>query len=593
MTILRLIRSAGLWSCITVAATPLATPLAVTLPVSRLSNFQGPNTNTGTITGIVVLNNTADELPLRRVTVIVSGGDLKVPQAALTDDTGRFVFGQLAPGTYSVTLHRPSFVPAVIDDAEPVRVQVTSNQKVALKLRMQRGAALTGEVRLESGQPAEGFGVLVLRQQIVSGLMRLKPVLGPGTQVATDDRGVYRIFGLQPGTYVIQVFPPPQLGVMQLSTDAEVSWIQTRNTNAPPVPGQVVTVAPVFYPGVTRAIEATPITIAAGDDRNGLDVMVRHVPIASVTGTIINPDGRPMDGRVEMTPVSESGSVDRGQGGLAIPSVVSTSSDGMFRFGNVTPGRYRLTASGGRSGQMMWASEDIYLVGQNTQSTTLRLQPGATVSGTITADGPSLPPTGLKISMLRLSQSRLSLDMPVSAASLTSAVAGDGSFVITGVPPGDYRVTLLTELGDAGRSNWTLKAAVFAGRDVADLALVVQAGQHVSGGVLAITDKISEVSGSIVDQAGQPAASISIIVFSVEPAYWTAGSRRVQHVRPLNDGTFRVVGLPAGEYCLSVVTGLADYELTDKDFLQQLIPGAVRLTLADGEKRFQSLKVQR
>jgi hypothetical protein len=72
-------------------------------------------------------------------------------------------------------------------------------------MRLPHGSVITGVVRSSSGAPLPGAGVLVAGIQAgTTGPRNLLPTLQPLT---TDDRGVYRAFGLPPGDYVVQVQP--------------------------------------------------------------------------------------------------------------------------------------------------------------------------------------------------------------------------------------------------------------------------------------------------------------------------------------------------------------------------------------------------
>jgi len=68
-------------------------------------------------------------------------------------------------------------------------------------------------------------------------------------------------------------------------------------------------------------------------------------------------------------------------------------------------------------------------------------------------------------------------------------------------------------------------------------------------------------------------------------------TRRVVQAQPASDGKFTVIGLPPGEYYVSAVTRLEPGDLENRQFLEDLVPAAIRLSLADGEKKTQDLKL--
>ena len=112
-----------------------------------------------------------------------------------------------------------------------------------------------------------------------------------------------------------------------------------------------------------------------------------------------------------------------------------------------------------------------------------------------------------------------------------------------------------------------------------------------AGLVVTLTDRPTEISGIVKDAAGRPAPGFPIIVFSTDRNNWTTGSRRVLQARPSSDGQYRLVGLPAGEYYVAAVTDIDPTQLYDPAFLQQLTASSFKITLADGEKKTQDLKL--
>ena len=247
-----------------------------------------------------------------------------------------------------------------------------------------------------------------------------------------------------------------------------------------------------------------------------------------------------------------------------------------------------------------WASADLSVNGVDLSDVVLRLQPGMNVSGKIVFEGSTAPPADV-------TKTRVSLTPPPAGSSaielMASTVLGgtlatvsdDGTFVIKGVVPNKYRVTVTGQGVLMGQqlpgSTWKLKSAMFNGRDVSDLPMEVRPNEDASGLVVTFTDHPTEISGSVVDRAGRPAPGFPIVVFSTDRAYWTVGSRRIQQVRPSSDGKYKLSGLPAGEYYVCAVTDLDQNQLYDPSALDALAAGSFKITLADGEKKVQDLKL--
>ena len=177
-------------------------------------------------------------------------------------------------------------------------------------------------------------------------------------------------------------------------------------------------------------------------------------------------------------------------------------------------------------------------------------------------------------------------------------VAADGTFSATGIAPGLYRFLAqpgflgnLSPSAVASAGGWVVKSAMVGGRDIADAVLEVKAGEDVSGVVVTFTDQPTELSGRVYDQAGRVTADFPIVIVSTDRTTWVSDSRRVQVVRPATDGRFVATGLPAGEYYLAAVTAIEPDQLVDPSFLEQLAAVAIRLAIADGEKKTQDVKL--
>jgi len=91
--------------------------------------------------------------------------------------------------------------------------------------------------------------------------------------------------------------------------------------------------------------------------------------------------------------------------------------------------------------------------------------------------------------------------------------------------------------------------------------------------------------------AGRPAPDYFIILFPAEEHLWLPQSRRIRALHPDNEGKYRAPNLPAGEYLLCAVTDVAQFEWFDPAYLAQLKPAAIRLMIAEGDRKAQDLRI--
>jgi hypothetical protein len=237
----------------------------------------------------------------------------------------------------------------------------------------------------------------------------------------------------------------------------------------------------------------------------------------------------------------------------------------------------------------------------------LNLQPGMTVSGNVTFVSSAIsPPTDLTRVRVTI-QARGSQTMEMGGIP-PALVDANGHFTITGVPPGQYMLQAnagnggLVAQGGTGRgggaatggaqtAGWTLKSAMVGGRDSLDFPLVVQPNNDVTGAVLTFTDRSQELSGTLQDSTGRPTSDYTIIIFPADKNYWMPQSRRIQSARPSTDGKYSFRGLPQGDYRLIAVTDVETGEWYDPAFLTQLAGAAMPISLTEGEKKVQDLRL--
>ena len=61
--------------------------------------------------------------------------------------------------------------------------------------------------------------------------------------------------------------------------------------------------------------------------------------------------------------------------------------------------------------------------------------------------------------------------------------------------------------------------------------------------------------------------------------------------RPATNGAFALDGLPPGQYRVAVLTDLDPADLADSSFLDALAGAAVTVTLGEGERKTQDLRI--
>ncbi len=594
-----------------------------------LTGFQAPPpqpqaSGTGAISGVVVSTGSSPQ-PIRRAVVKLSASG-NVNRAAITDDNGQFNFALLPPGTFSLSVSKPAYVTTTFGQkgsgaGTPI-VLKEGERLTNLRVPLTRGSVITGTVRDQAGDPVRDLPVFVARADAPpSDSVRVDTVI-------TDDTGTYRIYGLVPGTYLVGSLPRPaasssadMAALTRAQVDAELRMLQQRTgaavttpatpAAAPAASDRRFTYAPVFHPSAIAAEQAVPIVLGPGEERRGVDITVVLAAVASISGTVIGADGQPTSA-VSIEFSRPSPTLPLGAALDASPTR-RPAPDGTFKATNLVPGTYTLIARSifetvrtNAAGQVVLtsvsstpteaapfytATTTVELSGADVGGVVLQLRLAPTMTGKVAFDSATqTQPANLSTVRLQMSPdgNRLSV-FSLGGGSLTGAVRPDGSFEMKGLSPGAYTFTGQVP-GAANSKPWRLRSVMMAGRDLLDQPLVVGDASF-SDVVATFTDRQTELSGTLETSAGAPASDFVIIAMPADRALWKS-TRRVQSTRPATNGQYTFADLPPGDYLISIATDAPENWKTE-DFLSTVAGAGVKVTLGEGEKKTQLLRISR
>src|ERR1044072_7426354 len=116
-----------------------------------------------------------------------------------SDIEGNFRVTGLEPALYTVSANAPAYtMPMIADPFTPTYYRVGDT----VRIEMMRGGAITGTVTNGVGEPVVAVRVpaTMIRDARGDGAKTLAYIT---SEQPTDDRGIYRIYGLRPGTYIV------------------------------------------------------------------------------------------------------------------------------------------------------------------------------------------------------------------------------------------------------------------------------------------------------------------------------------------------------------------------------------------------------
>ena len=309
-------------------------------------------TKPGTISGRVI-NESGRPLPNAGVLLRRLGSMEPGSITTTTDREGKFEVNGLQPARYQIFAFRQGYAPLArdLDDAEVPAYRVGDSVTLVLT----KGGVITGTVTNQAGEPVVGVNVRALMVHTANRLPFPYNLIGLAD--TTDDRGIYRIYGLAEGTYVVWA-----------GGDGESQY----TTNVDPFSDDV----PTYAPASTRDT-AQEITVRAGAEANGVDIQYRGGSGYAVSGSARAPGGN-QTLPFAIILVSASG-----------PQWQTRTSQGPndrgFMFPGVDDGDYSISAISQRpDGELMFsAAKQIKVRGADVSGVELVVQPLSSVTGRV------------------------------------------------------------------------------------------------------------------------------------------------------------------------------------------------------------------
>lgn len=523
--------------------TNLAKPFFIWLIAILLLPIAAFAQERGTISGRVV---TEDGRALAGMNVFLSASGQDRPRSTATDEEGKFEFNNLPERNYFVSAStQKGYVvkPQAMD--EPSRGRLRPGATVTIT--MIRGGVITGRVTNTNGNPLISINVSAIRVRDQNGNRTNIP--SGGIPLSTDDRGIYRIYGLLPGTYIV------------VANSNNFSF-----TGAPsPYYGEV----PTYHPSSTRDT-AAEVKVTSGEETTGIDISYRGEP------------GHAVSGKVLATGQSQTAI----RPSVALRSIVTNTTVGTasiqpgqeeigYAIYGVPDGEYEVTASqGGGDTEEIFYSDPrrVTVKGADVTGINLRLAPTATIAGHFTiekapvaCDAKLKPvPEELSVFVRRDESGEPNTSRTRIALSTTGRPDQKGDFKINGITPGRYRFQPSLPV-----DTWFLKSITGpapaaspapspAGKpatavDLTRGSLPLTSGQHYSGATITITDGGATLRGKVVasTESGKLPPRMQVHLIPAELNAVNDVLRFAERIA-LREGSFSFANIPPGKYWLLV-----------------------------------------
>lgn len=450
-----------------------------------------------------------------------------------TDPTGNYRITNLPAGTYTIRPMAPAF--ALEDEVTNNSVVVTEGENVEdINFSLVPGGVITGKI-------SDGDGKPLIEQHVT-----VFPSDGErydgrwAGNLRTDDRGIYRAFGLKAGKYKVSVGEEDSL-----PTGPQSSYRKT------------------FYPSVTDITKATVIEVTPGSETPNIDIVLgRPVTAFKVSGRILDGEtGKPL------SKINYGIYQGTENGGSSTVGQNFTNANGEFRFENLLPGKYAVFIAPGDSG-VRGDSVSFEVVDRDVTDLVIKAGKAASLSGVVVFEGSEQTPAKIKLNDLSLNAWAENSMQYFSNSS--STINPDGSFRIGGLQTGRIR------FGISSRSANDRKPMdiVRVERDGVDQTtnLMLKEGEQVTGLRLVVKYLTGAIHGQIKVEGDEllPNTRLSMWINSVDPNHtyhsgWGDPSPQLDSRK-----RFVVQGLAAGTYEVNVAVYDPGRAETNRVFKQEV-----------------------
>jgi Carboxypeptidase regulatory-like domain len=453
-------------------------------------------------------------------------------QMTICDADGNFNMTGLSHGVYSIVAKAPGYV-SVQSLSRKYRVGES------VIIRMARGGVITGRVTDEFGEPMVGVKVSADRVADSEG----KPDKSATTMNemnsswTTDDRGVYRIYGLEAGAYVVGV-----------NVASPIFAGMGRTSREPPT----------YHPSSPRGA-AVEVNLRGAEEVSGVDIRARGGRGRSISGTVSGETQG--EGLINGVAVMLYGAADKHLAGAT--TLIGGQN---FSLRGVEDGEYELMAM--RFSESLdfalSAPRRVAVRGADLNGIELKLLKLGSVSGRVVIEAPKAECKAasdqFKVEETLIELKRDDRTPGVFAPGLFPIEAGGylggatpekgGGFTVNNMEAGRYRIG-----ADLPDENWYVSAITQAATpkpiDVARAGVTLKQGEKISGIEMIIAQGAASLSGRVV-QSREGAQLPKRLRVHLVPAETAAADDLLRYAEsPVRgDGSFEFKHIAPGKYLL-------------------------------------------
>jgi hypothetical protein len=464
---------------------------------------------------------------------IVTGHDRRGIAKATTDEEGNYRLTGLSAGRIYVT---PVAKAYVISSPELTRGQpgrmlnlLPGEEITKIDFVLIPGGVITGRITDAEGSPVIGepINVLPVHTQNTVVLANFD-----GQRNHTDDRGIYRMYGLAPGKYKVSVGQATRQGGTMMYRGG-----QYRQT---------------FYLGVQDESQATVIEVKEGAEVKDVDIQARkETPGFKASGRVVDSTtGQPIpNAYIGYAPVEDP--KGRGMNFSSNP----TDANGKFTVEGLEPGQHTVFTLGVGPENISYSEPTSFeIIDGDVSGVEVKVSKGATISGIAIVENTADPDVAALLPTINLHA--FVERKPGSAPSFAQGkINSDGSFKFSGLAPG--KVRLVVQEYPTPPKGLSLLRVELNGVDQRD-GIEVSAGQEIRDARLVFSHGAGSLRGTVKLVSGTLPEGAIFWILLTPKAESTRPFRR--HIEVDSRGRFSTENIPPGTYEVTLNASLNQQE---------------------------------
>lgn len=448
----------------------------------------------------------------------------------ITDHDGYYRIFNLAPGSYEVIPSAPAFVTSEANQRGKTVIVGDDENVDGINFSLVRGGVITGKVTDAEGRPLVMQAVYLYRADLPEQQPGVPRPLFSLSSVWTDDRGIYRMYGLSAGKY--------KVAAGRSDDTAGGTFAVTRSIYHR-----------VFHPDTTEQAKATVIEVREGSEASNVDITLgRAMQTFSVSGRVVDGEkGTPVPNvRFGLQRVI-------GQRIEMVPAQITSNPLGEFFVDGVVPGKYGFslfqTMTGSALPDMRVESFSFDVVDQDVTGVSVRLVRGASLSGVAILESDDKA-VQQRFHQMQLRAFVMSQGAPGYGQSSSSPIGPDGSFRLGGLGGGTASIFLSSVAGPTETRGFVISRVERDGMPQPRRTVEVKEGEHVTGLRLVFSYGTAKIRGVLKFENGTmpPNSQISVRLLKPGETFFNISPPQVDA-----RGHFLIEGVPPGVYELRVL----------------------------------------